>query len=305
MRGVRTVVHLAGAIRDQPAGSIEELNGIATWRMVQAAERAGVEHFVFVSALGAVEPRPHALPARQGARRARRARLRRAPHGLRAVARLRARRRVPHAARADGDGAAGRAGQRPRAGALPADLGRGRRRRASPPRSPARRRRRRPRALRARRPADALATAQIVELVLRAGGPPAAARQRADADRQPRPARRRDVHEVARAGDVGRGRAARGLDDLAAAAPRTPRRCGVTPRAMARGARRSRADVAARPAPARRAHGAAASSCAASASSAPSCAGRPMSCTASGRPSSCSYSGSEIAGEPVTLLIAV
>ena len=54
MRGVRTVVHLAGAIRDQPTGSIEELNGIATWRMVQAAERAGVEHFVFISVLGAV-----------------------------------------------------------------------------------------------------------------------------------------------------------------------------------------------------------------------------------------------------------
>ena len=54
MRGVRTVVHLAGAIRDQPAGSIEELNGIATWRMVQAAERAGVEHFVFMGELGAV-----------------------------------------------------------------------------------------------------------------------------------------------------------------------------------------------------------------------------------------------------------
>ena len=54
MRGVRTVVHLAGAIRDQPAGSIEELNGIATWRMVQAAERAGVEHFVFMGKLGAV-----------------------------------------------------------------------------------------------------------------------------------------------------------------------------------------------------------------------------------------------------------
>ena len=54
MRGVRTVVHLAGAIRDQPNGSIEELNGIATWRMVQAAERAGVEHFVFMGALGAV-----------------------------------------------------------------------------------------------------------------------------------------------------------------------------------------------------------------------------------------------------------
>ena len=53
MRGVKTVVHLAAAIRDQRAGSIEELNGIATWRMVQAAERAGVEHFVFFSALGA------------------------------------------------------------------------------------------------------------------------------------------------------------------------------------------------------------------------------------------------------------
>ena len=53
MRGVRTVVHLAAAIRDQPAGSIEELNGIATWRMVRAAERAGVEHFVFMGSLGA------------------------------------------------------------------------------------------------------------------------------------------------------------------------------------------------------------------------------------------------------------
>ena len=53
LRGVKTVVHLAASIRDQPAGSIEELNGIATWRMVQAAERAGVERFVFFSALSA------------------------------------------------------------------------------------------------------------------------------------------------------------------------------------------------------------------------------------------------------------
>ncbi len=53
MRGVDTVVHLAASIRDQPRGSIEELNGIATWRMVQAAERAGVERFLFFSALGA------------------------------------------------------------------------------------------------------------------------------------------------------------------------------------------------------------------------------------------------------------
>jgi uncharacterized protein YbjT (DUF2867 family) len=53
LRGVKTVVHLAASVRDQRAGSIEELNGIATWRMVQAAERAGVEHFVFFSWLGA------------------------------------------------------------------------------------------------------------------------------------------------------------------------------------------------------------------------------------------------------------
>jgi uncharacterized protein YbjT (DUF2867 family) len=53
LRGVQTVVHLAAAIRDQRRGSIEELNGIATWRMVEAAERRGVERFVFFSALGA------------------------------------------------------------------------------------------------------------------------------------------------------------------------------------------------------------------------------------------------------------
>ena len=53
LRGVETVVHLAASIRDQPHGSIEELDGIATWRMVEAAERQGVERFVFFSALGA------------------------------------------------------------------------------------------------------------------------------------------------------------------------------------------------------------------------------------------------------------
>jgi len=53
LRGVETVVHLAGAERDQPRASIEELNGIATWRLVQAAERTGVERFVFLSSLGA------------------------------------------------------------------------------------------------------------------------------------------------------------------------------------------------------------------------------------------------------------
>jgi uncharacterized protein YbjT (DUF2867 family) len=53
LRGVDTVVHLASVIRDQPSGSIEELAGVATWQLVRAAERAGVERFVFFSALGA------------------------------------------------------------------------------------------------------------------------------------------------------------------------------------------------------------------------------------------------------------
>src|SRR5258707_12114594 len=53
LRGVDTVVHLASTIRDQPGGSIEELDGIATWRLVKAAERAGVQRFVFFSTLGA------------------------------------------------------------------------------------------------------------------------------------------------------------------------------------------------------------------------------------------------------------
>jgi NADH dehydrogenase len=52
LRGVDTVVHLASVIRDQPNGSIEELAGVATWRLVRAAERAGVRRFVFFSALG-------------------------------------------------------------------------------------------------------------------------------------------------------------------------------------------------------------------------------------------------------------
>jgi NADH dehydrogenase len=59
LRGVRTVVHLAGSWRDQPAAGLEELNGLATWRLLRAAERAGVDRFVFLSPLGAA-PR-HAL----------------------------------------------------------------------------------------------------------------------------------------------------------------------------------------------------------------------------------------------------
>src|SRR3954453_18890718 len=53
LRGVDTVVHLAAAIRDQPPAWIEELNAVATFRLVQAAERAHTQRFVFLSAIGA------------------------------------------------------------------------------------------------------------------------------------------------------------------------------------------------------------------------------------------------------------
>jgi uncharacterized protein YbjT (DUF2867 family) len=53
MRGVDTVIHLAATIRDQPGGTIEQLNGLATARLLRSAERAGVERFVFFSAMGA------------------------------------------------------------------------------------------------------------------------------------------------------------------------------------------------------------------------------------------------------------
>src|SRR5919201_3586687 len=46
VRGIETVFHLAASIRDQPSGSIEELNGIATVRLLREAERAGVERSV-------------------------------------------------------------------------------------------------------------------------------------------------------------------------------------------------------------------------------------------------------------------
>jgi uncharacterized protein YbjT (DUF2867 family) len=55
LRGVHTVIHLAAAIRDQPAAKVEELNGLATARLLRAAEQAGVERFVFFSALGTTE----------------------------------------------------------------------------------------------------------------------------------------------------------------------------------------------------------------------------------------------------------
>ena len=55
LRGVDTVIHLAAATRDQPAAKVEELNGLATARLLRAAERSGVRRFVFFSAIGATE----------------------------------------------------------------------------------------------------------------------------------------------------------------------------------------------------------------------------------------------------------
>ena len=55
LRGVDTVIHLAAAIRDQPSGTITELNGLATERLLHAAQAAGVQRFLYFSALGATE----------------------------------------------------------------------------------------------------------------------------------------------------------------------------------------------------------------------------------------------------------
>ncbi len=53
LRGVDAVIHLAATIRDQPPKRIEELNGLATVRLLRAAERSGVRRFAFFSALDA------------------------------------------------------------------------------------------------------------------------------------------------------------------------------------------------------------------------------------------------------------
>jgi uncharacterized protein YbjT (DUF2867 family) len=53
VRGCDTVIHLAAAIRDQPPRRVEEINGLGTFRLLRAAERAGAERFLFFSALGA------------------------------------------------------------------------------------------------------------------------------------------------------------------------------------------------------------------------------------------------------------
>jgi len=58
LRGVRTVIHLAGSERDQPGASIEELDGLATWRLLRAAERAGTGHLLWTMPLCATRHHP-------------------------------------------------------------------------------------------------------------------------------------------------------------------------------------------------------------------------------------------------------
>ncbi len=53
LRDVDIVIHLASVIRDQRAGSIEDLAGSATVRLLGAAEEADVDRFLFFSTLNA------------------------------------------------------------------------------------------------------------------------------------------------------------------------------------------------------------------------------------------------------------
>ncbi len=58
VRGVDTVAHLAATIRDQPSGSIEELNSVATIRLLREARQAGARRFLFFGAAGASTTSP-------------------------------------------------------------------------------------------------------------------------------------------------------------------------------------------------------------------------------------------------------
>ena len=53
VRGADTVIHVAATIRDQPPKRLEEINALGTYRLLRAAEAAGVKRFIFFSAIGA------------------------------------------------------------------------------------------------------------------------------------------------------------------------------------------------------------------------------------------------------------
>jgi uncharacterized protein YbjT (DUF2867 family) len=58
LRGVDVVVHLAGTGRDQARATIEEVDGLAVWRLARAAERAGVRRLLWATPLGATAHHP-------------------------------------------------------------------------------------------------------------------------------------------------------------------------------------------------------------------------------------------------------
>jgi uncharacterized protein YbjT (DUF2867 family) len=58
VRGVDSVIHLAATIRDQRGGSIEELNAVATIRLLREARQSGAKRFLFFGAAGASETSP-------------------------------------------------------------------------------------------------------------------------------------------------------------------------------------------------------------------------------------------------------
>ena len=70
LRGVDTVIHLAATIRDQPPQRIEELNGLATVRLLRAAERSGVEPLRLLQRPRRLRGPAHPLLPRQVAGRA-------------------------------------------------------------------------------------------------------------------------------------------------------------------------------------------------------------------------------------------
>ncbi len=57
-RGVVAVGPHAGGARDQPRATVEELNGLAAWRLLRAAERIGAGHFLWIEPLGATPHHP-------------------------------------------------------------------------------------------------------------------------------------------------------------------------------------------------------------------------------------------------------
>lgn len=53
LRGVDTLIHLGATTRNQMRGSVQEVNGLATNRLISAARRQGVRRIVYVSSIGA------------------------------------------------------------------------------------------------------------------------------------------------------------------------------------------------------------------------------------------------------------